>query len=160
MSLAPGARIGPYEVREPLGKGGMGEVFRARDTALGRDVALKFLPRAFAADADRLARFEREAQALASLNHPNIAQVYAIEQVPAEPGGSPGRAIVMELVEGEDLSVRLGRGAVPLDEAGHTHFDVTADGRFLMIENPNQGTIGRQEIHVVLNWFEELRKIR
>jgi serine/threonine protein kinase len=81
VRLSPGARIGPYEVREPLGKGGMGEVFRARDTALGRDVALKFLPCAFAADPDRLARFEREAQALAPLNHPNIAHVYALRQV-------------------------------------------------------------------------------
>jgi len=112
MHLEPGARIGPYEVREPLGEGGMGEVYRARDTALGRDVALKILPNAFAADNDRLARFEREAQALASLNHPNIAQVYAIERIDAG-----GRAIVMELVEGEDLSERIARGAIPLDEA-------------------------------------------
>ncbi len=127
MTLAPGARIGPYEVLEPLGKGGMGEVYRARDTALGRDVALKILPEAFAADADRLARFEREAQALASLNHPNIAQVYAIEKRTSEVvSGVAGkettsevvlRAIVMEVVDGEDLSERLARGPVPLDEA-------------------------------------------
>src|SRR5688572_28190241 len=105
MNLEPGSRIGPYEVLAPLGKGGMGEVYRARDTALSRDVALKILPELFAADADRLARFEREAQALASLNHPNIAQVYAIAAIPAGPdAASGGRAIVMELVEGEDLS--------------------------------------------------------
>lgn len=118
MNLASGSRIGPYEIREPLGKGGMGEVFRAHDAALGRDVALKVLPEAFAADAERLARFEREAQALASLNHPNIAQVYAIETLPADAAaGHGGRAIVMELVDGEDLSQRLTRGPIPLDEA-------------------------------------------
>ena len=119
MNFEPGSRIGPYEVREPLGKGGMGEVYRARDTALGRDVALKILPELFAADADRLARFEREAQALASLNHPNIAQVYAIAAIPPGPGASSGgRAIVMELVEGEDLSeiiARYGRLAPAAD---------------------------------------------
>jgi serine/threonine-protein kinase len=118
MNLEPGSRIGPYEVNGPLGKGGMGEVYRARDTALGRDVALKVLPELFATDGDRLARFEREAQALASLNHPNIAQVYAIAAIPAGPGAAAvGRAIVMELVDGEDLSERLKRGAIPLDEA-------------------------------------------
>jgi Tol biopolymer transport system component len=118
MNLTSGSRVGPYEVRDPLGKGGMGEVFRAHDTALGRDVALKILPEAFAADADRLARFEREAQALASLNHPNIAQVYAIETIPAGPAtGLGGRAIVMELVDGDDLSQRIARGPIPLDEA-------------------------------------------
>ncbi len=94
MALEPGARLGPYEVVSPLGKGGMGEVYRARDTKLNRDVALKLLPDAFAGDADRLIRFEREAQALAALNHPNIAQIYGLED----------RAIVMELVEGQDLS--------------------------------------------------------
>jgi eukaryotic-like serine/threonine-protein kinase len=108
MHLQPGSRLGLYEVIEPIGKGGMGEVYRARDTSLGRDVALKVLPELFATDAERLARFEREAQALASLNHPNIAQVFSI---------ADGRAIVMELVEGEDLSQRLSRGAVPVDEA-------------------------------------------
>src|SRR5688572_8874055 len=118
MNLEPGARFGHYEVLAPLGKGGMGEVYRARDTALGRDVALKILPELFAADADRLARFEREAQALASLNHPNIAQVYAIAAIPPGPDSSSGgRAIVMELVEGEDLSDRVNRGPIPLDEA-------------------------------------------
>lgn len=118
MPLPAGTRFGPYELVNLLGEGGMGEVYRARDTALGRDVALKILPELFAADADRLARFEREAQALASLNHPNIAQVYAIAAIPAGPGAtSGGRAIVMELVEGEDLSERIKRGPIPLDEA-------------------------------------------
>jgi Tol biopolymer transport system component len=115
MSIGPGTRIGTYEVTGPLGAGGMGEVFRARDTALGRDVALKILPEAFATDPDRLMRFEREARTLASLNHPHIAQVYGVEQAAAGPGF--GRAIVMELVDGEDLSQRIARGALPFDEA-------------------------------------------
>src|SRR5262245_1817680 len=76
MAVAPGSKVGPYEVAAALGEGGMGQVFRARDTRLGRDVALKILPEAFANDADRVARFEREAKALAALNHPNIAHVY------------------------------------------------------------------------------------
>ena len=80
MTLAPGTRLGPYEVLSLLGEGGMGEVYRARDTSLGRDVALKMIPEAFAADAERLARFEREARTLASLNHPNIAAIYGIER--------------------------------------------------------------------------------
>ncbi len=93
MSLATGTRLGPYEILAPLGAGGMGEVYRARDTKLNRDVALKILPQAFASDPDRLARFTREAQTLASLNHPNIAAIYGIEE-------SQGvRALVMELVE-------------------------------------------------------------
>ena len=104
-SLTPGVRLGPYEVVSALGAGGMGEVYRARDTKLGRDVALKVLPDALAADADRLMRFEREARTLASLNHPHIAQVYGIED------SAGRRALVMELVEGEDLSVRIARGA-------------------------------------------------
>jgi Tol biopolymer transport system component len=111
MTLAAGARLGPYEVLAPLGAGGMGEVYRARDTKLNRDVALKILSDAFASDPDRLARFTREAQTLASLNHPHIAAIYGIEE-------SHGiRALVMELVEGEDLSKRIARGAMPTDEA-------------------------------------------
>ena len=80
MSLSPGTRLGPYEVVAKIGQGGMGEVWQAHDTQLNRDVALKILPDAFAADPDRLARFEREAQLLASLNHPNIAAIYGIEE--------------------------------------------------------------------------------
>jgi serine/threonine protein kinase len=117
-----GHRVGPYEISDRLGAGGMGEVYRARDTKLGREVALKILPEAFASDPDRLMRFEREARTLASLNHPHIAQVYGIEDSGAT------RALVMELVEGEDLSARIARGLaspkpvgeggpIPLDEA-------------------------------------------
>src|SRR5947208_7505097 len=97
MALTPGARIGSYEVGSPLGEGGMGVVYRAHDTKLGRDVAIKALPDAFASDPDRLQRFQREAQVLASLNHPNIAHIYGLE----EPEKT--QCIVMELVEGEKL---------------------------------------------------------
>jgi hypothetical protein len=111
MLLVPGTRLGSYQILAPLGAGGMGEVYRARDTRLDRDVALKLLPEYFALDPDRLMRFEREAKTLASLNHPHIAQLYGVEE-------SAGvRALVMELVEGEDLAQRITRGAVPVDEA-------------------------------------------
>jgi hypothetical protein len=111
MNLSPGTRLGPYEVVAPLGAGGMGEVYRARDTKLDRDVALKTLPESFAHDADRLTRFELEAKTLAALNHAYIAQIYGLEQAPA------GSAIVMELVDGEDLAIRCARGPIALDEA-------------------------------------------
>ena len=111
MSLSAGTRIGPYEVTGSLGAGGMGEVYRARDTKLDRGVALKILPPSFANDPDRLMRFEREAKTLAALNHPCIAQIYGLEQ------SGPASTLVMELVEGEDLAQRVARGAVPLDEA-------------------------------------------
>src|SRR5436190_17358954 len=110
MSLATGTRLGPYEILSAIGAGGMGEVYRARDTKLQRDVAIKVLPDLFASDPERLARFEREAQLLASLNHPNIAHVYGVEDLPPK-GGSYGTVgLVMELVEGEDLAQRLARG--------------------------------------------------
>ena len=111
MALTPGDRLGVYEVLAAVGEGGMGQVWRAHDAKLNRDVALKVLPDSFAHDADRLARFTREAQTLAALNHPNIAHIHGLE----ESGGV--RALVMELVEGEDLSQRIARGAIPLDEA-------------------------------------------
>ena len=111
MAIAPGSRIGPYEVTAHLGEGGMGVVFRGRDSRLQRDVALKLLPEHLANDVDRLPRFEREAQVLASLNHPNIAQIYGLEQA----NGST--CIVMELVEGETLEEKLRKGPLPVDEA-------------------------------------------
>src|SRR5712692_5520514 len=110
MALAPGSRLGAYEVLSALGVGGMGEVYRARDTKLNRDVALKVLPDSFATDPERLARFQREAQVLASLNHQNIAHIYGLEDA----GGV--RALVMELVEGPTLADRITRGPIPLDE--------------------------------------------
>jgi serine/threonine protein kinase len=108
--LSSGTRIGSYEVIGLLGAGGMGEVYRATDSSLGRQVAIKVLPEEFASVPDRLARFEREAQTLASLNHPHIAAIYAIEK------SGPIRALVMELVEGADLADRIARGAMPVDE--------------------------------------------
>jgi eukaryotic-like serine/threonine-protein kinase len=111
MTLTAGAKLGPYEIVVPLGAGGMGEVYRARDTRLGRDVAIKVLPEAFARDAERMARFRREAQVLASLNHPNIAAIYGFE----DSGGT--HALVMELVEGPTLAERIRSGAMAADEA-------------------------------------------
>src|SRR5688572_5467390 len=116
MTITPGTRLGPYEVLAPLGAGGMGEVYRARDTKLNRDVAIKVLPAAFALDANRLARFTREAQVLASLNHPNIAGIYGIET--HSTGSGQDNAIVMELVEGRDLSSLIfGTPALHLSDA-------------------------------------------
>ena len=111
MVVAPGTRLGVYEVVAAIGAGGMGEVYRGRDTRLQRNVAIKILPEIFAADPERLARFEREAQALAALNHSNIAQIYGVEE-------SDGvRALVMELVEGETLGDRIALGPIPVAEA-------------------------------------------
>jgi serine/threonine protein kinase/dipeptidyl aminopeptidase/acylaminoacyl peptidase len=109
--LTPGTRLGPYEIVGVLGAGGMGEVYRATDRHLGRDVAIKMLPQEFEQDAERVARFEREAKSLASLNHRNIAIIYGVERTDS------GRAIVMELVEGPTLADRIGQGAIPVDEA-------------------------------------------
>ena len=110
-TMLTGRRIGVYQIHTLLGAGGMGEVYRARDTKLGRDVAFKILPRAFTADPDRLARFEREARVLASLNHPHIGAIYGVEDTDGV------HALVLELVEGETLADRLAKGAVPLDQA-------------------------------------------
>jgi serine/threonine protein kinase len=111
LALTPGTRLGVYEITAPIGKGGMGEVYQAADTNLKRQVAIKVLPASVAGDAERLARFQREAEVLAALNHPNIAAIYGLERTPDV------TALVMELVEGDDLSQRIARGPVPLDEA-------------------------------------------
>src|SRR5512132_928351 len=111
MTLAPGTRVGPYEIVAPLGAGGMGEVYRARDTRLGREVAIKVLPEAFASDAERLARFEREARVLASVNHPGIAAICGLEEARGT------RFLVLELVEGETLAERVAAGPVAPEEA-------------------------------------------
>ena len=111
MSLNPGTRLGTYQVTAPLGAGGMGEVYRATDITLGRSVAIKILPQSLAQDAERLARFEREARTLASLNHPNIAQVYGFENA------NGIRALIMELVEGPTLADRIAEGPMAIDEA-------------------------------------------
>jgi serine/threonine protein kinase/Tol biopolymer transport system component len=111
MALQAGNRLGPYEILAAIGAGGMGEVYRARDAKLGRDVALKVLPEAFARDAERMARFQREAKVLASLNHPNIATIHGLEDSGAT------HALVMELVEGPTLADRIKQGPIPIDEA-------------------------------------------
>ena len=111
MPLQPGTKLGAYEILAPIGAGGMGEVYRARDTKLGREVAIKVLPEAFAQNEERLARFEREARLLASLNHPNIATLYGFEQSDAV------HFLVMELAEGETLAERLRRGPIPVEDA-------------------------------------------
>src|SRR6187549_3143093 len=110
MSLAAGTRLGLYDIVSALGAGGMGEVYRARDTKLGREVAVKVLLEAVASDADRIARFEREAKALAALNHPHIAALYGMEESNGQ------HFLVMELVEGETLAERLQRGPMPVTD--------------------------------------------
>src|SRR5579859_1993566 len=111
MPLISGSCLGPYEILSAIGAGGMGEVYRARDTKLGRDVALKVLPNAFAGDVERMTRFRREAKFLASLNHPHIAAIYGLED------SGPIHALVMELVEGPTLSDRIRSGPLPVDDA-------------------------------------------
>ena len=111
MAITVGARIGVYEVTGRIGAGGMGEVYRATDTRLGREVALKVLPAAFVSDPERIARFQREAKTLASLNHPNIGGIHGLEEV----GGNT--VLVLELVDGPTLADRIAQGAIPLDEA-------------------------------------------
>src|SRR2546429_75272 len=109
MPLTSGTRLGPYEIVTPLGAGSMGEVYRARDSRLNRDVAIKILPSAFSNDPNRMARFRREAQVLAALNHSNIAAIYGVEE--------SGSALVMELVEGPTLAERIAGGAIDVEEA-------------------------------------------
>ena len=111
MALAPGTRLGPYEVIAQIGAGGMGEVYKARDNKLNRDVALKILPDAWASDADRLARFRREAQVLASLNHPHIGAIHGFE----DSGGT--HALVLEFVDGPTLADQIAQGPLPVGEA-------------------------------------------
>jgi Tol biopolymer transport system component len=120
MPLSPGTRRGPYEILAPLGAGGMGEVYRARDTRLQRDVAIKALPEEFAQDAERLARFQREAQLLASLNHPNIAAIYGLEEADG------GKYLVLEIVEGESLAERLAAGPMRVEEALAAYSQIAA----------------------------------
>src|ERR1700693_164227 len=110
MPLATGTKLGPYEIISPLGAGGMGEVYLAQDTRLGRNVAIKILPDKYSCDAQRMARFDREAKVLASLNHPNIASLYGLEE------SNGVRALVMELVDGPTLADHIKQGPLPLEE--------------------------------------------
>src|SRR5499425_104251 len=111
MSVDVSTRLGSLEITALLGKGGMGEVYRARDTKLKRDVAIKILPDEFSRDADRVSRFQREAEVLASLSHPNIASIYDVEEA------DHARFLVLELVDGETLADRIARGPIPVDDA-------------------------------------------
>ena len=111
MPVAPGQTLASYQILEPIGQGGMGVVWKAHDTSLSRDAALKFLPDFLAADPERLARFDREARVLASLNHPRVASIYGFHAV------DETRFLAMELVPGEDLSERMSRGPLPIDDA-------------------------------------------
>jgi hypothetical protein len=126
MTTAPGTRFGPYEVTAILGAGGMGEVYRARDGRLDRDVALKVLPAALTVDPDRLLRFKREALVLASLNHPNIAAIYGLEEGRPSGSGLPVEALVLELVEGPTLAERIAQGPLPIDEAREFGMQIAA----------------------------------
>src|SRR5678815_5121951 len=110
MGLTSGTRLGPYEIVSAIGAGGMGEVYRARDTKLDRDVAIKVLPETFASDPERIARFQREARTLASLNHPHIGAIYGLEE------SNGVKALVLELVEGPTLADRISQGPIPLGE--------------------------------------------
>ena len=122
MALTPGTRLGVYEVTAQIGEGGMGQVYRARDTKLDRDVAIKVLPESLAGDPDRIARFQREAKTLAALNHPNIAAIYGLEEA------DQTKALVMELVEGPTLEDRIAQGAIPVDEALPIAKQIAASG--------------------------------
>ncbi len=130
MSLSVGDHLGHYDVTAKIGQGGMGEVYRARDTKLDRDVALKVLPDAFATDQDRLARFQREAQVLASLNHPNIASIYGLEE------SGDTRALVLELVEGPTIADRIAQGPIP-KAASSRHQPLTSDPELRPSANNN-----------------------
>jgi eukaryotic-like serine/threonine-protein kinase len=172
MPIQSGTHLGPYEILSAIGAGGMGEVYRARDSKLARDVAIKVLPAAFAHDVERMARFQREAKVLASLNHPNIASIYGLEDSGAT------HALVMELVEGPTLADRIQRGPIPIDEAlriakqicealeyvptagTFLFYDVSRDGhRFLMLKPATEQEAASTQINVVLNWFEELKRL-
>ena len=148
MALASGTRLGPYEILSALGAGGMGEVYRARDTKLNRDVALKVLPPAFTADADRVARFEREARLLASLNHPHIGSIYGLEDA----GNVP--ALVLELVEGDTLDDRVRRGALPLPEALAVAQQIAdaLDAAHAVRHHPSRSQTLQHQDHAAMGW--------
>jgi serine/threonine protein kinase len=170
MTLSPGTRLGPYEIVGLLGVGGMGEVYRARDTQLKRDVALKVLPTDVAADPERLARFRREAELLAALNHPHICTLYGLgEAFPASPESrapSPASFLVLELVDGPTLPGSRFKPGKPtplfadpylLASYVSATYDVSPDGqRFLMVK-PVVDPASVTQVHVIAGWFVELK---
>jgi eukaryotic-like serine/threonine-protein kinase len=156
--LPAGTRVGPYEIVSWLGAGGMGEVYRARDTSLGREVALKTLPEELARQPERLARLRQEACILASLNHPGIATLHGLEQ---SEGGVP--VLVMELVEGESLADRLRRGPLPMREVVTVAHQIAvaleaAHEKGVLHRDLKPGNIRPAQINVVLNWLQEVRQ--
>ena len=159
MALSPGTRVGPYEVTAKIGQGGMGEVYRARETKLGRDVALKVLPDLFADDPERLARFQREARVLASLNHPNIASIYGLKELfYLGPGGN---LMVVDLEADGDTPV-AGIPQVLFPINGPTfvqpnHYDVTADGQRFLVNAFVEDAV-TAPITWVVNWTAELEQ--
>ncbi|HEX7671197.1 MAG TPA: serine/threonine-protein kinase, partial [Polyangiaceae bacterium] len=126
MTLAPGTRLGAYEILAPLGAGGMGEVYRAKDTRVERTIALKVLPEEFFEDMESIARFEREARMLASLNHPNVAHLYSFEEIPGSPGSGGRHLLVMELADGQTLEERLLKGPLALDSLLKTSIEIAS----------------------------------
>ena len=151
MPLSAGDKVGPYVVSAPIGAGGMGEVYKARDTRLDRTVAVKVLPEEIAKREDLRARFEREARAVASLNHPNICSLFDIGRHEEK------SYMVMELIEGETLAQRIGKGALPLDQALKyaTQIAVAPDGKRFLVLVPVGSS---QPLEVVVNWTALLKK--
>ena len=141
MALIAGTRLGPYAILSQIGKGGMGEVYREKDSKLGRDVAIKVLPEEFAKDEERLRRFQQEAKVLASLNHPNIASIYGLEH------SDSTHYLVLELVPGETLAERISRGPIPLEEA----LDIATKMAEALEEAHEQGIVhlGRSSVRVL-----------
>lgn len=159
MSLPIGTRVGPYEVTAPIGAGGMGEVFRARDPRLDRDVALKILPAGFSLDPERLARFEREAKTLAALNHPNIAAIHGLEDARLDDGTVSRALMAVSLSPGPSGSARA---AVPtrlfqIDPRLFRSFDVAADGQRFLVNIANPDAVVRTD-EVVVDWTRRLRR--
>jgi serine/threonine protein kinase len=151
MPLTLGTRLGPYEIVAPLGAGGMGEVYRARDTRLDRTVAIKVLPSHLSSDPARRQRFEREAKTISSLNHPHICTLHDVGQQ----GGTD--YLVMEYLEGETLAQRLEKGPLPLEQVWLYATEIADAQRFLMVK-PSETESAPTQINVVLNWFEELKR--
>ena len=151
MALTPGTRIGVYDIAAPIGAGGMGEVYRATDTNLKRSVAIKVLPASMAGDADRLARFQREAEVLAALNHPNIAAIYGLEKTPDL------TALVMELVEGDDLSQRIARLRAP--SRWMIPCSCAASSASAICVRPDPASTVRDHVVFVSNFGDYLRTI-
>jgi serine/threonine protein kinase len=153
--LAPGIRFGGYEIVALIGAGGMGEVYRARDARLNRDVAIKIVPDFLAGDPDRLARFDREAQIVASLNHANIAHIYGIEDAPAADAALI-RGLVMELVDGPTLADRIAEGPLAIPDALAIAHQIAA--ALEAAHESDDPRLASPTMTVVVNWLEEIKQ--